>query len=265
MSRKIFLVLFLAINFIGMTPVNASSFRAMPLRLYLNSKDNTEVLKVMNEGDEKVAVQISVKEWSQDGGGKDQYSDTDKLIVFPKMTSIEAGAEKVFRVGYRGGEIIDEKTYRIFVQELPVSKPGESALKFALNLSLPVFVSPQNMQSVWAAHVVGIKQEALQVQVENSGNSHLMVNKIKAVGLDTKGKEVFSEEISGWYTLSGATRTFEVPVPYQKCLQASKVNIEIEAKDSKKHMEMPVAREMCSQRPKTEGDKTKANKSRMAR
>jgi len=245
MSRQIILVLFLAINFIGVTPVMASSFKAMPLRLYLNSKDNTEVLKVVNEGNEKVTVQVSVKSWSQDGSGKDEYSDTDQLIVFPKMTSIEAGAEKVFRVGYRGGEVVDEKTYRIFVQELPVNKPGATALKFALNLSLPVFVAPKVVKSEWEIKSLKVEGGEIKVEVKNYGNRHLMVKKITTNGVDRSGKNIFSNEKSGWYTLSGSSREYVVEMPLKDCMLAEKVKVEVSSKSETKQQEARVTRTMC--------------------
>lgn len=255
--RFLFVALFAALSFIISPSVFASSFRAMPLRLYLNNETKTEVLKIVNEEKEPVTVQLDVKTWDQGDNGQDEYGDTRDIIAFPKMATIEGGGTKIFRIGYNGAPVSTERSFRVFVQELPVSKPGESVLKFALNLSLPVFVSPQNKHSAWTAQVLGMQQESLQLKIENGGNSHLMINKIKAVGLDTNGKEVLTEEVSGWYTLTGRTRTYEVPIPYQQCLQTAKINIDIEAKGSKKLLQMPVGRTMCSQKSKTTGVKTK--------
>lgn len=259
LHRSIFAVIVAAIASLISTHALAGSFRAMPLRLHLGNEVKTEVLKIVNEEKDPVTVQLDVKSWTHDINGEDQYGDTSDILVFPKIATIEGGGTKIFRIGYSGMPVTTEGSFRIFVQELPVNKLGESALKFALTLGLPVFVEPQNKQLVWTTHVVGLKQETLQIKVENSGNTHLLVSKIKAVGLDTEDKEVFTDEIGGWYTLAGLARTYEVTVPYQQCLQAAKVNIEIEAKDGKKILQMPVERSMCSHKPATKGDKPKAN------
>lgn len=259
MHRSIFTVIVTAIVSLISIQALAGSFRAVPLRLHLGNDVKTEVLKIINEENGPVTLQLDVKSWSHDVNGEDQYGDTSDILVFPKIATIEGGGTQIFRIGYSGMPVTTERSFRVFVQELPVNNPGEPALKFALTLGLPVFVEPQSKQLVWTAQVLGMKQETLQVKVENSGNSHLMVNKIKAIGLDTEYKEVFTEEIGGWYTLAGKARNYVVPVSYQQCLQAAKINIEIEAKDANKILQMPVERSMCSQKPETKGGKEKAN------
>lgn len=227
----------------------AGSFRAMPLRLYIDSKSKTEVLRVVNEGDESVTVQIDAKSWSHDDDGRDSYGDAPDIVVFPRMATIDKGETQIIRIGYSGAPAVMEKTYRLFVQELPVSKPGEMALKFALTMSLPVFVAPDTALNDWSAEAVGLAQESLQVKVKNSGNRHVMVNKIKATGLDANGAEVFSQEAAGWYTLAGQSRLHSVNIPYQECLKATRIRVEVRTRESSKELEMPVNKKMCTHKP----------------
>lgn len=227
----------------------AGTFRATPLNLFIDSKSKTETLRVTNEGDEKVTVQIDAKAWSQDETGHDIYSETADIVVFPKITTIEKGETRIIRVGYGGTSTMHEQTYRVFVQELPVSKPGEAALRFALTLSLPVFVAPNQEIVDWSVELGSLAQESLQIKVKNGGNDHLMINKIKATGLDTSGAEVFTQETAGWYTLAGKSRMFSVSVPYQDCQKATRINVEVQAKESSKNLNMEVNKAMCTRKP----------------
>lgn len=249
MQRYLFMVAAVAINAILSTQTFASSFRAMPLKIYLDNNSKTEVLKIVNEGDERVTVQVSTKTWSQDVSGKDEYGDTNDIVVFPKMATIEAHDTRVFRVGYTGSQVSKERSYRLFAQELPVAKPGEAVLKFALNLSLPVFMAPDQSREEWAAQIEGLAHETLQVKVNNIGTKHILVNKIKAIGMDARGAEIFNQGISGWYTLGGNSRIYNIPVAYQQCMKAAQVNVEVETKSEKKQLQMPVSKSMCSKKP----------------
>jgi fimbrial chaperone protein len=77
----------------------AGSFRATPLRLFIDAKAKTTVLKITNEGDEKVTAQIDAKTWSQDEAGRDIYGETADIVVFPRITTIEKGETRIIRVG----------------------------------------------------------------------------------------------------------------------------------------------------------------------
>ncbi|HEY0719613.1 MAG TPA: fimbria/pilus periplasmic chaperone [Gammaproteobacteria bacterium] len=238
-----------ALFLLASTQAFAGAFRAMPLRLYLDSKSKSEVLRITNEGDEAVTVQIDTKTWAQDGNGQDVYGDTTEIVVFPKMATIEKGATQIVRIGFNGAPAGREQTYRLFVQELPVSKPGEMALKFALTMSLPVFVAPDQKVIDWSVEPGVLKQETLPVKVTNNGNHHVMISKIKAIGLDANGAELFTQEATGWYTLAGQSRTFPVNVPYQQCEVAARIRVEVQGAESSKTTELAVNRTMCSRKP----------------
>ncbi len=237
----------------------AGSFRAMPLRLYIDGESKTEVLRLVNEGKEKVTVQLDPKRWTHDDDGQDIYGDAPKIVIFPKMATIEPGETQVIRIGYIGSSATEEQTYRLFVQELPVNKPGEMALKFALTLSLPVFVAPENEVIQWSVASVNLAQESLQLKVNNNGNRHIMINKIQAPGLDAGGTEVFTQEATGWYTLGGKSRTYAVEIPYQACLKASRINVEVQTKTASKQLDLAVEKSMCTRKPEPENKTAKHN------
>jgi len=236
----------------------AGSFTAVPVKLTIDSRSKTEVLRIMNDGNEKVTVQLEAKAWSQDETGQDVYADTKDIVFFPKIADIEKGEERIIRIGYQGEKAPStEKTYRLYLAELPVTSPGELALKFALRLGIPIFVSPRKENREWAVDKVGISEESLRVSINNSGNTHAVVSKIMATGLDASGKEVFSRNISGWYVLAGVSKPFAVDVSRQECLSVRTINVTAEAGKIVRDTTLNVDRTMCT--PKHQQIKKKMN------
>ncbi len=230
---------------------SAGNFKAVPIRLYLDSKTKTAVLKVTNEGEEKVTVQLEAVEWQQDENGKDIYQPSKEIIFFPKIADIEKGEEKIIRVGYEGKKAdAAEKTYRLYVQELPVSKPGEAAVKMAVRLGIPVFIKPVKEAQGRSLEGMSLSDGAVMIKVKNSGNSHLIISRLRARGLDSEGKEAFAKEAAGWYVLSGRTRTFAVDLPKEDCLKANEIKVETEIDKGMLEGKFTVDKNQCADKPK---------------
>lgn len=212
------------------TTSHAGNFKVSPIRLKLAPGAKITSLKITNNGSEKVTVEMEGRKWTQAEGGGDVYEDTDEVILFPRMMDIAPGEERVLRVGVKGVESGSvEKTYRVLVRELPVTEPGKTALKFALNLSVPLFVKP--VEEVLKSEIEGVKLSGGKalVRVHNGGNVHFRVSGIKAVGRDAEGGETFAADKGGWYVLAGSTRVFPVDLPEQGCAGSSTIEVAVEA------------------------------------
>lgn len=230
----------------------AGSFKAVPVRLYLDARTKTAVLKVKNDGDEKVTVQLEAVSWAQDSEGKDIYEPTKDIVFFPKIADIEKDQEKIIRVGYEGKKAeasAAEKTYRLFVQELPVSKPGEVAIKMAIRLGLPVFVAPEKAVKQGVIEKMDISEGSLRVRVRNKGNSHIIIGRIKAKGIDEAGADAFAAESAGWYVLAGGARVFAVDVAKTDCLKAKEIKVEAEADKAVISGSLNVDKNLCTDKP----------------
>src|SRR3972149_1429760 len=100
-------------------PALAGDFQVSPITLELGRGTNSGVFTVINEGQEKINFQIAVSEWTQDSTGKDVYSETTDIIFFLKIMTLEVGEQRVIRVGLKGPWGREEKTYRIFIEQIP--------------------------------------------------------------------------------------------------------------------------------------------------
>jgi fimbrial chaperone protein len=204
----------------------AGTFQVIPTTLAIDTKNKVGNFQVRNDGEEKVTIQLEVKEWRQDEKGADQYSSTKDIIFFPKIVTLEKGEEKIIRVGYQGpGDVSTERTYRLYLEELPVPKAGETAVRMTLRFGVPIFITPLKENKTQPALEVKVAEGSMQVSVRNAGNQHLIVSAIQATGLDAANHSVFSQDAAGWYVLSGITRSFAVQLPEEGCRQANKFRV----------------------------------------
>jgi fimbrial chaperone protein len=187
--------------------------------------------------------------WRQDAEGRDEYNATKELVFFPKIFSMAANEERIVRIGYEGEWPLREKTYRLYLQELPVSQPGETALKMVLRLGIPVFIKPvkETQESAIEIERVALFGAQLLVRVKNNGNSHAMVRTIKASGLDGSGTEVFSRETAGWYVLPGISKPFLLAISAEQCLKAKAVQIAVEGGASTLAATLEIDKARCTQ------------------
>jgi fimbrial chaperone protein len=228
----------------------AGAFRVIPTKITLEARAKTATVKVINTGDEKVTIQVEGMVWRQDAEGGDEYDETKELVFFPKIFSMAANEERLVRIGYQGEWPLREKTYRVYLQELPVSKPGETALKMVLRLGVPVFIKPvkETRENAVEIERVALSEAQLLVQVKNQGNSHVMVRTIKASGLDGSGAEVFSQEVAGWYVFPGVSKPFLLSISAEQCLKAKAMQITVEGGSSHLEATLDIDRARCTQR-----------------
>ncbi len=212
---------------------SAASFRILPASIVLDSEPRRATLALANTGEEKVTVQLQMMSWAQDANGRDIYSPTKELVFFPQILTIGPGKDGLIRVGYEpAGPLATEKTYRLFVQELPISNPGENAIKTVLRIGVPVFITPKEPKAALTMREVRMEDGKLAVTIVNSGTSHSRIQKIAFVGLDSGGNEVFSHESAGWYVLSGASRAFPLDISAEECQKATSLKVTSTAGDA---------------------------------
>ena len=205
---------------------SAGEFRVTPIRLDFDNETRTAIVNVLTEGPEKLNLQIKALEWTQDSNGKDAYADTSDIIFFPKIMTVEGGEEKSIRAGVQMPPPLREKTYRLFVEEIPQPKKKSDGVNIAIAIrfGIPVFVKPAKDEVKAEINKVELSAGVLGVLVTNTGNVHLQVTSVDLKGFDSSGREVFSQQIGGWYLLNGGQGSTP---PHTSGCWRSKIDVEV--------------------------------------
>jgi fimbrial chaperone protein len=224
-------------------PSQAGSFNVSPVRIFLNASRKTGVLDLVNQGAEKVTIQLKVSGWRQGPEGEDLYDSTKDIVVFPKIFELDRGEKKSLRLGYQEKPPKSmEKTYRLFLQELPIAPGEEKTVRMTLNIGVPIFVAPSKEIRSGAIEKAWLDNGRLKVRILNTGNCHFFIKRLIATVRKKGGEVAFSKEITGWYSLAGASRTYEIELPSELGSDARELHLEAIADDLTFQTKVPIDR-----------------------
>jgi fimbrial chaperone protein len=205
---------------------HAADFGITPVRLDWERGARSAVVTVANDDERPLRMQLRLTEWTQDASGKDVYADSDDLVYFPRMVVVQPKDRRVVRVGLKAPLGAAEKTYRLFLDEIPEpSRPAQSSgLTFSIRFALPVFLPPAEPQPRGEIERVWLEEGKLRVAVRNPGNQHFRIATVTA-----SAAPGFSAEAGGWYLLAGASRVHSIDIPAAVCRAARRLDVTVKA------------------------------------
>ena len=226
--------------------ISAGEFRVTPIRLDFDRGAKSGVITVINEGEDKLHVQMKAFEWTQDAEGKDQYVETHDIIFFPRMMTLEKKEEKILRAGIKIPATTKEKTYRLFIEEIPGPRKVEGVnVAIAIRFGVPIFVKPFKEDAKGVIEKIELSKGVLNVHIKNAGNVHLIIHSVNIKGKSVKEEETFSKELSGWYLLSNVSKIYTTPIPGESCKNIAKLEIEIKTNRFNFNGKLDVVQAMC--------------------
>lgn len=233
-------------------PAAAGEFSVNPVRLELGPAARSGAISVKNEGKHPLSFQLQAREWRQDADGKDEHVDTADLVFFPKIMTVEPGQEGVIRVGTRTPVVPTEKTYRLFIEELPSNvRPPEgpgAKINFLIRFGAPIFVGPAQPKDALELGTPTLAAGQLAFSARNDGNRHQMIQSIRIQGMDAQGQQVVSLALADRYILSGVSKPYLATIAPDQCqkLAALEVGLTTDKQEVKRRIE--VTRSMCAPR-----------------
>lgn len=227
----------------------AGNFKVSPMKLEFDKDRKTDVLKLKNEGEGELRLQVEAMKWSQDADGEDTYSETSDIFFYPKILVLKSNESRVIRTGIKMPPSEEEKTYRLFVTEIPKrDKSAGVKVAIAIRFGVPMFVKPLEEKPGGEITGMAITGGELGVLLKNTGNVHFMIEKINISAKGSGGNEVFSEEVAGWYLLRGVSRLYKVPILVEACAKMKTLDVAVKMKDSiTLNRRIDVDKSMCSQ------------------
>ncbi|MEY4729009.1 MAG: sigma-fimbria biosis chaperone protein [Pseudomonadota bacterium] len=201
----------------------AGNFAVSPIRLDFDRTTKTGVIAITNDDEDKLQIQMKAFEWTQDADGKDKYEETDDLIFFPKIATLEKGEQRLLRTSYKIPATEKQKTYRLFIEEIPGPQkaPVQGAqIAVAVRFGVPIFLKPLKEEVKGEVDSVKYADGKLNVKIKNAGNTHFFINNIQL-----KSGEKIAEDIKGWYLLNNAARSYSFAMTPQACSALGKFDI----------------------------------------
>ena len=194
----------------------AALFSISPIRADLDRQNKTDSITISNdEAVRKIEMQLKLSLWTQDENGNDVYTDSEDLVFFPRIFSVEKQDQRVVRVGLKVPAIGTEKAYRLFFEEQPPAPdPSKSSAQvaFVLRFGVPVFVRVDNGLALGSIDGIESTPSGLAVIIRNRGNQNFQIQ-----SLSIKSPAGLDKVIIGGYVLGGGAKRIPVPIPMALC------------------------------------------------
>lgn len=219
-----------AVWFAAAATASAAAFSLNPTQIFLSGRTTSALLTLSNQSGEDLRFQLSVFEWHQTAAGEIELLPTEDVVFFPALLTLKPGEERRIRVGSVVPAGVVEKTYRIFVEELPPPAAAEegSAVRVLTKMGVPIFVRPGTEEASAALGDLGLRGGALHFKLSNTGTVHFVPRTVTVRGLRASGESVFEDQVTAWYILAGGRRDFEFMVPPEGCGAAASIVVDVD-------------------------------------
>jgi fimbrial chaperone protein len=243
-----FLVTALAVAWLWGGPqagtASAATFTVDPTQIFLSGRNGSVLLTLRNESDETLQFQLSVFAWNQSASGQMELEPTEDIVFFPTLLTLKPKETRRVRVGAATPQDAREKTYRIFVEELPPVDKVSEGVRVLTKMGIPIFVRP--VKEVATATLNDLRQQdgTLRFTLTNAGTMHVVPQSIKVRGL-AGSNTAFDRDIEGWYVLAGGRREFDMAFPKNACAQVTSIVVDIQFGSGKLHERLQTPNGVC--------------------
>jgi fimbrial chaperone protein len=214
-------------------PAAGAQFTVNPTRIVLTPRATSALLTLHNDGASTIRLEVKTHAWSQSLTGQMELAPTDDVVVFPTQISLAPGEDRKLRIAVTTPPGDVEKSYRVFLEELPPAAgaaPAGAAVQMLTRVGIPVFLQP----GAPAAPAVGVEgveleKDVLHFRIENRGAIHLIPDAIRVIGLSASGQVVVDKSTDGWYILARTARQYDLRFGSAECASVRSVLVEVRA------------------------------------
>lgn len=213
-----------------------------PVRVDLSSAARSEVVVLRNNGSEPASFEMQIKAWEQTASGEMTLGATEDVVVFPLVLLLAPGEERNVRVGAAIPFGPVEKTYRLFIQELPPAASAErpAQVRVLTRLAIPVFLTPTRVVERAVLKALSVREGKASFSVVNSGTVHVRPTAVKVTLKDAKASTLGNREAPAWYVLAGGERAYDVDLRSEGCAAVRQVSVAVTL-DSRQVLEASAA------------------------
>ena len=217
----------------AVSPASAATFTVNPTQIFLSGKTTTALLTLRNDSEETLRFQLTAFSWQQTPSGELSLAPTQDVVFFPALLTLGPKEERRIRVGSTVGAAEQEKTYRIFVEELPAAAgPQANAVRVLTKMGIPIFIRPAKETATADLRELSIRDGSLHFSLNNRGTVHFVPEKVVVRAAAANGGRVGEEELKAWYILAGGRRDFAMAIPPADCAKVTSLTVEVEFNSS---------------------------------
>lgn len=209
---------------------HAGAIDVAPISLTLSPKVTSGMLALTNKGNEPVRFHITAFQWEQKADGEMVLTPTKDVVFFPAMMTLNPKEARNLRVGVtvKPGDV--ERTYRVFIQELPplalTTEEQASTVRVLTKMGVPVFVEGTSAKPTPSLSGLTMSGQRLTFDVKNTGNAHFRTEKLVVKAKDDS-KVIHTQELEGWYVLAKGVRRYDVALPREICDSLKSIDVEM--------------------------------------
>lgn len=226
------LVLLLSLALGQGAPTWASTFTVDRVQIFLSGRAKSDGITVRNVSAETLRFQLSVSGWDQTPHGEMALASTQDIVFFPPLFSLTPGEERHIRIASATPPGASEKTYRLFIEELPTlgagapgGPPGQVTIR--TRLGIPIFLRPSTEVAGGRLEALSLRDGRISFVVRNTGTVHFLVQAVSITGYGSTDDVVVQGALEGWYILAGGTRQYDLDLPANKCAAVKVVSLEV--------------------------------------
>lgn len=225
--------------------VYGSAFTMNPTIIELSGRMTSTLVTVRNESPEALRFELSVFVWNQKPDGEMELTPTQDIVFFPALFSIEPKQARRVRVGIATPVGTSEKSYRLFVAELPseqnAPQASASEVKVLTRMGIPIFLRPSAPKASVSLSNLGLQNGRVEFDLRNLGNVHVLSRVGRITGFGAAGDRLFSSDLQGWYVLASGVRHYSVDLAGGSCQQVRRLEVEFafESAAVKERLETP--------------------------
>jgi fimbrial chaperone protein len=208
---------------------SAATFTVNPTQIFLSGKTTTALLTLRNDSDESLRFQLTAFAWQQTPSGEMTLTATQDVVFFPALLTLAPKEERRIRVGTTVAAAAQERTYRIFVEELPQADgPKANAVRVLTKMGIPIFIRPAKEVATADLRDLVLRAGALHFSLDNRGSVHFVPQRVVVRAAGASGERLAEQELKAWYILAGGRREFDVAAPAEQCARVASLSVEVE-------------------------------------
>lgn len=203
----------------------AAGLNVSPVQIHLTPAESKALLTLRNDGPAETRFQVSAVGWDEDAVKGMVLTPTQDVVFFPALFALKPGESKNVRVGVTVPFGAVERTYRLFVEELPPpEKPSaSSSVRVLTRVGIPVFVAPLKALDDVKLGAISLAGGKAGIEVRNAGNEHFRVDSVRLEAAAQGGAKLFEKQTSGWYVLAGGHKKYELELPREECAKVRRM------------------------------------------